>query len=152
MLLPIPPPFLTLRELLLLCNSLRSPQHGPVDLSFSDTYSTGSFTRSKADLLAEFGGCQDSSGNVMDACTRDVTGFSSGTDSLPADANEAVKKIGNVGMSWSELGSLAGAPEVRVGKACVLDDGVHCQYFRAYRALLTPQSLRCSSRSPMFGT
>jgi len=87
---------------------------GPVDLSFSDTYSTGSFTRSKADLLEEFGGCQESSGNVMDACTRDITGFKSGTDSLPADANKAVSKIGNAGMSWSELGSLAGAPELKV--------------------------------------
>mmetsp|Transcript_23985 Transcript_23985/g.49872 ORF Transcript_23985/g.49872 Transcript_23985/m.49872 type:complete len:566 (-) Transcript_23985:45-1742(-) len=85
---------------------------GAINITFTDRYSTGAYHRSKADLLAEFGGCQSSSGNIMDACTRDLTGFESGVDSF--SGNSAVSKVGDSGMSRSELGNLAGAPPLDV--------------------------------------
>ena len=92
---------------------------GDIDVIFSDRYSTGTYTRSRSDLLDEFGGCQEEEGNTMDLCTRDLTGFkecSSGycTDSLPSEANKAVRKAGDSSMPREELGKLAGAPDLKV--------------------------------------
>jgi len=93
----------------------------PIKISFSDRYSTGSYIRSKADVLDTFGGCSGEDGNTMDLCTRDLTGFKTCadgycTDSLPGDANEAVRKAGDASMTREALGKLAGAPELKVSE------------------------------------
>ena len=66
----------------------------------------------------------------MDACTRDLTGFQSGIDSF--SGNTAVAKVGNAGMSRSELGNLAGGPELAVTEVKVR----RFQYFTSLRCQL----------------
>ena len=50
-------------------------KYGELSLEFTKYYSTGSYTRSKPDLVAEFGYPCNTGSNNMDACTRDLTGF-----------------------------------------------------------------------------
>ncbi|GMH80175.1 hypothetical protein TrST_g12171 [Triparma strigata] len=91
---------------------------GAINVTFSDRYSTGTFTRSEADVLARFDGCQDLGNNAMDDCTTDVTGFYPAPDSFPNGVenggNDGVKKSGTPEMSREELGKLDGAPELKV--------------------------------------
>ena len=97
---------------------LGSSQFGAINVTFSDRYSTGTFTRSKADVLARFDGCQDLGNNATDDCTTDVTGFYPAPDSFPNGVenggNDGVKKSGTPEMSREELGKLDGAPELKV--------------------------------------
>ena len=91
---------------------------GAINVTFSDRYSTGSYTRSREDVLNTFDGCQDIGKNQMDDCTRDLTGFNDAPDSFPnggdKGGNDGVKKSGSPDMSREDLGKLDGAPELRV--------------------------------------
>jgi hypothetical protein len=84
-------------------------------ISFAQTYSTGKFTRSYDDMVAEFGACAPTcasedggdggcSGECFISAMRDLTGFSDSPDSFPMNAPSsfAAKKMGKGGLSASD--------------------------------------------------
>ena len=82
-------------------------------ISFAQTYSTGKFTRSYDDMVAEFGDCAPtcaSGDGTGDGCSgscfvnamRDLTGFGNSPDSYPMNAGIAAKKMGKGGLSASD--------------------------------------------------
>ena len=77
-------------------------------ISFAQTYSTGKFTRSYDDMVAEFGSCaptcaaQGGSGQGFINAGRDLTGFGTSPDSYPMNQYMPFKKMGKGGLSSSD--------------------------------------------------
>ena len=94
-------------------NTASTTDEKEIIISFAQTYSTGKFTRSYDDMVAEFGACaptcasgDDGEGGCSGSCfinaMRDLTGFSDSPDSFPMHAGLAAKKMGKGGLSASD--------------------------------------------------
>ena len=113
-----PPPLHSTADLAGFVMQVTGSKFGAINVTFSNRYTTGSFTRTKEDVLTTFDGCGEIGNNDMDDCTSYLTGFNTAPVSFPngeaLGGNDGVKKLGTQEMSQEELGKLDGALELKV--------------------------------------